>query len=339
VFAEVTQPDVLAGPVGQQLGVPAHSARHLAEHGQPTLSPPGERRRQVGEQPRAAEAPPADHHAGAAGFTHHAQCVFSLPDVAIAEHRNVEQLGELCDRRPGRISGVEVGRGAAVQRDIGGAGVLRAQAGLAVGEVLSVDAEPHLHRDRDCAGRGAHRGRHDLGEQPHAPGQRGPTALAGHLRHRAAEVEVDVIGQIVLHDQAHRGTDHPRVDAVELNAARTLVGREPDQPHRLRIAFDQRPRGDHLADVQARTMLATQSSERDVGDACHRRQHDRRFDDQLVQQPYLALVYDDVGARHDIRIGSGLYQLSAQILGPLSSVIVNCTLDSLRCPWSSTCRT
>ena len=44
----------------------------------------------------------------------------------------------------------------------------------------------------------------DVAEQVDAPRQRRAAALAGHLGHRAAEVEVDVVGQILLDDHPHR---------------------------------------------------------------------------------------------------------------------------------------
>ncbi|GMA92329.1 hypothetical protein GCM10025869_28580 [Homoserinibacter gongjuensis] len=60
-------------------------------------------------------------------------------------------------------------------------------------------------------------------------------ALAGDLRHRAAEVEVDVVGAILGHEHrdgfAHRGG----VDAVELDGARRLGLVMLDEAHRLGV--------------------------------------------------------------------------------------------------------
>ena len=53
--------------------------------------------------------------------------------------------------------------------------------------------------------------------------------------------------------------DRRRVDAVQLQAARPLALGERDHAQRLRVALDQRPRGDHLADVQAAPPCSRQS--------------------------------------------------------------------------------
>ena len=51
--------------------------------------PPVEDVGQVAEQPRPPQAAAADDHAVAAGLAHHAQRVVGLPDVAVAEDRDV----------------------------------------------------------------------------------------------------------------------------------------------------------------------------------------------------------------------------------------------------------
>ena len=133
-------PALLARPVGQQLGVPAHRRRDHRQIRTGALGASGEGGGQVGEQPRPAQAAAPDDDAGAAGLAHHPQRVVGLPDVAVAEHRDVEQLDQLGDRRPVGRAAVEVGRRASVQRDVGDAGVLRPQRGVAVGEVVAIDA-------------------------------------------------------------------------------------------------------------------------------------------------------------------------------------------------------
>ena len=156
----------------------------------------------------------------------HAQRVVGLPDVAVAEHRHVERLLERGDRVPVGRAGVALRGGARVQGDRGDAGVLGDQAGLDVGQVVVVDALAHLDRDRDAGRRGRlDRRRDDAAEQPPPPRQRRAAALAGDLGHRAAEVEVDVVGQVLLDDHPHRGRGDVRVDAVELEAAGPLVRR------------------------------------------------------------------------------------------------------------------
>ena len=124
------------------------------------------------------------------------------------------------------------------------------------------------------------------------PRQRRPAALAGDLGHRAAEVEVDVVGAVLGDEHARRQPGGRRVHAVELHRARVLVGVVRDQAHRLGRALDQRPGGDHLArrtgsvapdappaSSPARAVLAAQPPEGAVGDAGHRRQHHGRLDD------------------------------------------------------------
>ena len=49
--------------------------------------------------------------------------------------------------------------------------------------------------------------RDDRREQPAPPRQRRAAALAGDLRHRAAEVQVDVVGQVLVDDHPHRRAD------------------------------------------------------------------------------------------------------------------------------------
>ena len=63
--------------------------------------------------------------------------------------------------------------------------------------MVVVDAHAHLDRHRDAAVRGRDRRPDDRAEQLALPRQRRAAALAGHLGHRAAEVEVDVVGQVL----------------------------------------------------------------------------------------------------------------------------------------------
>ena len=71
--------------------------------------------------------------------------------------------------------------------------------------------------------------------------------------------------------------DDRRVDAVQLQRARaTRPGSNRIMLYGLRVSGDQRPRGDHLADVEPGAELAAQPPERRVGDARHRREHDGR---------------------------------------------------------------
>ncbi len=85
---------------------------------------------------------------------------------------------------------------------------------------------------------------------------------AGDLRDRAAEVQVDVVGEVLLRDHADGLADGRRVHAVQLDRARLLGRVEVDQLHGLLVALDQRPRGDHLADEQALPPLNSRQSVR-----------------------------------------------------------------------------
>ena len=70
-------------------------------------------------------------------------------------------------------------------------------------------------------------------EQPALPRQRPAAALAGHLGHRAAEVEVDVAHAVLGAQDLGGLADVDRVGAVELH-----------RPHRLELVEDQhRQRG------------------------------------------------------------------------------------------------
>ena len=106
-------------------------------------------------------------------------------------------------------------------------------------------------------------------------GQRRSPALAGHLGHRAAEVEVDVPDRVLGdQDPGRLGHDH-RVHAVELDRADPLAGVELQHGQGLGVPLDQPARGDHLADVEPGALLPAELPVRRVGDPGHRRQHHR----------------------------------------------------------------
>ena len=108
-----------------------------------------------------------------------------------------------------------------MQGDARDAGTLRRSARLQIGEVVGVDALTHLYGQRDVAS-SAHCPLDDLAEQPELPGQRRPAALAGNLRHRASEVQIDVICAVLSDQHGDRIGDCFRVNTVELNTARHL---------------------------------------------------------------------------------------------------------------------
>ena len=147
--------------------------------------------------------------------------------------------------------------------------------------VVNADAELDCHRHAGALG-GADGGGDDLAEQPSFVGQCRSAAAACDFGHRAAEVHVDVVGEVVLDDHPGRLVGGGRVDGVELQRARRLLRGERRHVHRDGVALDQGAGGDHLADVEAADgarpgflEFAAQGAERDVGDPGHGRQDNR----------------------------------------------------------------
>ena len=131
-----------------------------------------ERRREVAEQPRAAEAAPADDDAGGTGLLDHADGVRGLPDVAVAEHRDVDVVDQPADGLPVGLTGVGLRDRASVQRDRRAPGLLGDPAGVEIGEVVVVESLAGLDGDRHVVRR--RRGDRRL-EDP-APAARASTA-------------------------------------------------------------------------------------------------------------------------------------------------------------------
>ena len=92
---------------------------------------------------------------------------------------------------------------------------------------------PELHRHRHPAGAAARTAARTIAAQQRGPGRDGGTAaLAGDLRRGAPEVEVDVVDAVVAGEPGDGLADVGRVDAVELQAPRPLVGAEGDHARR-----------------------------------------------------------------------------------------------------------
>ncbi len=209
---------------------------HLGESGTVALIVAVECVREVPEEPRPSLTAAADDDAVAAGARHHLQRVLGGEDVAVAEHRDAvaEVVLEPGDRLPVRGPGVEVGGRAPVEGDRRDPGVAGGLPRVEVGVMVGVDALAHLHRQRDPAPVGfAHRGGDDRREEVLLPRQGRAAALPGDLGHRAAEVEVDVVGAVLLDEHAHGLPDRHRVDAVELDRARGLIRFVVDDAHAL----------------------------------------------------------------------------------------------------------
>ena len=123
----------------------------------------------------------------------------------------------------------------------------------------------------------------DLAEQPALPRQRPATALAGHLGHRAAEVEVDVPHAVLRAEDLRRLADVRRVGAVELDRPNVLELVEDQHRQRGGVALDDAAGRDHLADVEAGALLAAEPAVRRVGDPRHRREDDGRLNAQVAE--------------------------------------------------------
>ena len=107
------------------------------------------------------------------------------------------------------------------------------------------------------------------GEQVDLPRQGRAAAAPGDLGHGAAEVEVDVVRAVLLHEHPDGLADGHGVHAVQLDGADFLVVVVRNDAQRFRRALDEGTRGDHLRHVQAAAVFTAQPAERGVGDARH----------------------------------------------------------------------
>jgi hypothetical protein len=108
-----------------------------------------------------------------------------------------------------------------VQRHRGCALLLSDPAGVEEGEVGVVDADPELDRHGNHGVlRGPDRSGDDPPEQPSLVGERRPASAPGDFGYRTAEVDVDVVGEVVLDDHSRGVVGGLRVDGVELQGSR-----------------------------------------------------------------------------------------------------------------------
>src|SRR5699024_11831649 len=181
------------------------------------------------------------------GVVDHGPGVVSRPVLSGAHYRDVgDLLFQSGDRVPIGGAGVIVGRSAGVQRDGGDPGVPGAACRVQVGQVVGVDAHAHLDGHRHVSSASLFGGGRDDGaEQVGLPGEHRSPALAGDLGYRATEVEVDVVGAVLLDEHPHRTAYRDRVHAVELDAAHALAGVVGNDLHRLLVALQQGAGGHH----------------------------------------------------------------------------------------------
>ena len=213
---------------------------------------PGERGGEVGEQPGPAEAAAADHHTVAAGLGDHGQRVGGRPDVAVAEHRDVRDTFALSSAMSAQAARPEYSCAAvracsAIAAHPSSSAIrpasrnVRRRSSMPVRTLIVTGTSPAA----------AHRRGDDGSQETRAGRQRGTAAVARDLADRTAEVQVDVLGAVVADEEADGLADGARIGAVELDAARRLVGAEPGQLARSVVALDETPGRHHLADVQA----------------------------------------------------------------------------------------
>ena len=173
---------------------------------------------EVAKKPGPAQTTATHHDAIAAGLVNHSKSVVRAPNVAISQNWGVRDgFFKSGDSAPVCGAGVELGRGAGVQSDARDTGTLCRLGRLNVGQVVGVDALAHLDGQRDRP-RCLHSALDNVAKQFTLPRQRGSPAFASDFRHRAAEVEIDVVGPILGHQHGHRLGNGLRVNAVQLNA-------------------------------------------------------------------------------------------------------------------------
>ena len=212
----------------------------------------------VAEDPGTSLGTAPDADAIAAGALEHVQGIGSLEDVAVTKDGDVEQVLQACDFVPVGLTRVVLVLGARVQGERGGAQLLRGQCGVRRGLVFGVDADTDLDGHGDLAPhalpglvRGAHDGADEVGEQVTLPGQGRSPALLRHLGDGAAEVQVDMVGEVAV-DEHRRGLRHDGwVDAVELQASHALGGVGAHHFQGAFVFLHEGAAGHHLGDVQA----------------------------------------------------------------------------------------
>ena len=107
----------------------------------------------VSENPGAPLGATPDADAVAAGALQHGQGIGSLEDVAVTKDGDIEQVLETCDLVPVGLSRVVLVLCARVQRERGGAELLRSERRVGRGLVLGVDADADLDGHGDLAPR------------------------------------------------------------------------------------------------------------------------------------------------------------------------------------------
>ena len=213
--------------LGEQLGVAHNDETHTPQCGVATLGGTGKGVLDVGEQPRAALAAAPDGHTVAAGLLNHGERIIGTPDVAVAEHGDVKCLLELGDAGPIGMPAIIFGGGARVQGDSRTPLLLRETSGFKEGLVLVVDADANLGGDGD-ARRFAHPNyaADEFGEQIGFPRQGGASPATGDFGHRATEIQVHMVGHVLVHHDLRGLFDNGGIHSIQLQRADILAGSE-----------------------------------------------------------------------------------------------------------------
>ena len=191
-------------------------------------------------------------------------------DVAVAEDRDMHAgvVLDLADEGPVGGALVHLGLGAAVDAEGGDADVLQPLGKLYDGLVVRVISETGFDGDREVGP--LDQGRGDLEHLGYVLQDAAASAFASHLADRAAPVDVDEVGLLLLHNVETLqqfllvGTEYLDADGVlgrgEAHLAKAFLG----------IAV-QGFRGYELGDKKVGTELLAQFAEGEVGDVVHGR--------------------------------------------------------------------
>ena len=222
------------------------------------------------ENPRIAEDAAAYEHAVDAlgAVPHPRDDVFRLDAIAAAEHGNRQAVRDLGDEIPVGVPAVALRRGAAVDGDGGGAGVLHHLRERRRVPLVVIPAGAHLHGHGNFHG-ARHRGNHRRGVRGLAH-QAAAGVVLRDLRHRAAHVDVHDVGAHAL-DDLRRRSHRCRVAAEDLDRDRPLWLRELGVLERAIDAAHEPFRAHHLGDDEAAAAVTLhEPAEGGVGHARHR---------------------------------------------------------------------
>ena len=108
VLAKVTYAAGLVHPCAEEFGMFDHAIEYLAEIWTGIELFAIEGGGKVTEEPRAAKTAPTNHDAIGTRGAHHAHCIVGLPDVTVAQHRDVQDLNQPADSVPVRLARIQL---------------------------------------------------------------------------------------------------------------------------------------------------------------------------------------------------------------------------------------